>query len=131
MDEPVPTGPADIGTPPTAHDVLVQIRSSGGAIGYCSLAPAAKVKATKTGLRFRDPKRQVASAQGLQRLSVKRKRTGAVAFAAAGRSAPVPTLPPGVPVHVSLGIRTAGSAVAQCRSVTATLRATKRGLRFP
>ena len=124
--------PMDLGQPPVAHDVVVQVRADGSADGYCSVIPAASVKASKRGLRFRDRKGTVPTARGLEAMALRLKRNGRVLATASGRRAAIPSIASGTPLRMSWAVRDAGASEGQCSSVVATMRTTRKGgLRFP
>ena len=73
----------------------------------------------------------VASARGIERVTLIAKRSGAK-LAVSGREAQLATPAAGT-LTVTLGLRDPATAEAanQCTTATATFRATKKGLRYP
>jgi len=114
------------------QDAFVQLAGAGGEI-LCAHVPAASLTRKKSGVSFKDPGHAVASALGVDRLIVSRKKTGAGRFKAGGKQVTL-TPPAAGPVTVVLALRNPDTAEATnvCATGGGTFHATKKGvLKFP
>ena len=78
-------GGVDLGSPPAATDVVVQIDRP-GAGPICARIPASKLRAAGRALRFEDAKVTFGPAQGIRQLVLRRKKSGALRLTAAAKS---------------------------------------------
>ena len=98
----------------STQDVLVQLREDNHPDFLCARIPAANLVRRGSKETFRDPKRLVASAKGIDSLLLKRRRNGNAVVKASGKQVPVTLPPPGV-VWVTVGILQPGAAEAANR----------------
>jgi hypothetical protein len=117
---------------PLAQDVFVQIRPADGTDILCAQIPASTFRKKRGVFKFRDRSHLVASARGLERVTIRVKRNGSARLRAAGRSVQMAAPPPGR-LQVTLGFRNAaeGDAQNRCSKTTATFRGVRRGLKAP
>lgn len=122
------TSPVADGSAAT-QDLTIQLRGADGA--FCARVPAGSLSRRRKGLVFRDAGGTLASARGVERITLleKRRSTKLVVF---GSDAQLPSPAPG-PLTATLGLRDPATAEAanQCAAATATFRAGKRGVRYP
>ena len=102
----------------STQDVLVQVREEGHADFLCARIPAANLVRRGSKETFKDPKRLVASARGIDALRLKRRKNGNGVVKASGAQVPVTLPSPGV-LRVTVGILQPGAAEAanRCASV--------------
>lgn len=107
---------------PTKHDTVVQLHRRGGTPDYCARVPAASVVGKK-GKRylFVDKTSVVASAAGIKKLVIKRKKGGVLLATLAATAARFATPTPG-PIAITLGFA-AADGKNQCVGVQPMLAA--------
>ncbi len=116
------------------QNVTLQVRPKGKADILCVNVPAERLKLSKSGRRliFKDPKHQVASAKGLDRMVIKITKTGRVLFRAKGRRVNFQS-PTAGDFQVTVGFRNpnASSQLNRCSTTMQSFRTQRRGLRAP
>lgn len=81
---------------PSAQDTVLQLHRRGGGFDYCARIPAANVIGKKAkNYRFKDPRGSVASAAGISKVVLKRKKGGTLLATLVGKSAKFATPTPG------------------------------------
>lgn len=125
------TGGLGLVRPPSAADVALVVRAAAALAPYCARMPADRVTATKTGLRFKDRKGLVSSAQGISQLKMLVRKDGQVRLAVRGTRTRLGTIPPGT-LHVTVAVVPPPETQARCTRATVTLRGRRRGaVRYP
>ncbi len=126
-------GGKDLVVSPATDDVFLQVRNEGGATLLCARMPAGTLRARHAVLRFRDLRHRVSSAQSLDVLRLRRTPRGVLRARAVGRSMRLEMPNPGnLRVTVGFTDPAVGPASNRCATMTATLRAVRRGgLRAP
>lgn len=124
------TGLADGAT--FVQDLTIQIRRQGQGQVLCARIPATSLGRTKTKSRFRDRGLTIASARGIEDLTLAESRDGSGRLSIGGRRVLL-AIPLAGPLAVTLGLRDPATAEVsnRCSTGVATFRATKTGLRFP
>jgi hypothetical protein len=113
------------------HDVFFQMHAVAGGETYCAHLPAERMKPTRRALRFRDRRARIASAAGITQARLSVKKRGSLAITAHGPRTSMPHFSAG-PVRVTWALRSATTSDAWCSSVTANLRAGRKGaVRYP
>jgi hypothetical protein len=105
--------------PPDLTEVFIQLRQPGGAELLCSRVPAGDFVAVPKGFNFKDPKRTVETAQGVDQIIVRARQQQTLA-GAFGQRAEFVTPPPG-PLVVTLGFlsRPTSPQAGVCSTTTA------------
>jgi hypothetical protein len=126
-------GGIDLGTPPAAHDVVLQLRSPSAGDPFCATFPAERLRRRRNGLDLKDPKGTLGGGGGAQRARLRVKKDGSASIDARGRGAKLATPPAGLlQVTWAVSDPAAGTGAAACRSTAVTLGEGRKGSRhFP
>ncbi len=118
---------------PSTRQLILQARSAGGPGLLCARLPAGALRPRRAFFRFRDRQRQIASAQSLDVVKLRRTRSGLLRLKALGRRMPLALPAPGpFRVTVALVDPTGDASTARCAELRTTLRPGRRkALRGP
>lgn len=116
------------GVNPLKQDVFLQMRPEGGSDIFCAHIPAGKWKKKRHAFKFRDRKRLVASALGLDTVKVDVKRKKGVRLRARARRAQM-RAPSQGRLQLTVGFRdpAAGDEQNRCSSAVTQFRAGRKG----
>jgi hypothetical protein len=125
------TGPLGLGRGrPARQDVFLQMHSTLGGAAYCAELPAARLKATRRALRFKDRRAQIKSAAGITQANLALKKDGSFGITARGTRTSC-SMAAGA-VRLVWALRAPDTGATRCIGTTATLRASRKGaVRFP
>jgi hypothetical protein len=113
---------------PLQQDVFVQIRPAGTTDVFCAHVPASHFMRMHGAFKFWDRHHAVASAKGIDDLTIKIGRDGSVRLRTVGRRAEFASPPQGE-LQVTVGFRNAATAEAgnRCSTTTQAFRTGRRG----
>lgn len=116
------------GIDPLRQDVYVQIRSAEGKQLFCAHVPATEFTRRRGTFAFWDRQHLVASAMGLEDMSVKVRRNGRVTFRTHGRRARLSGVTQGV-LRITVGFRDAAQVESanRCSQVQQRFRTVSAG----
>src|SRR5205823_3787873 len=121
------------GVNPQKEDVFLQIRPAGSTDILCARMPADKFMKMHRSFKFWDRKHHVASAKGIDDLTVKVRRNGTVRFRTTSRRGEM-VAPQGGPLQITVAFHdaTGTEATNRCSTQTKSFRTGRRGaLRTP
>jgi hypothetical protein len=112
---------------PLREDVFLQIRAVGGEESLCAKVPADKIMRMHGAFKFWDRRHRVASAKGIDDLSVEVRGDGSVRLSTVGRRVQM-TSPAEGSLKVTLGFHhPAGDAQNSCSTTVQPFRTGRRG----